>query len=278
MTAKRHCVAIIQARMSSTRLAGKVLLEIAGQPMLVRVVERTRRARQVNDLVVATTQDAADDPIEELCRLRGYTCHRGSMQDVLDRYYHAARLSKAEVVVRITADCPLIDPDLIDLTIREFLGSGADFAANRLPPPWKRTYPIGLDVEVCSFSALEQAWREARKPYQREHVMPFLYEGTVFENDARNPGVALSPRGFKIVYLNHEPDYGVLRWTVDTPEDLALVREIYAHFEGCDNFSWQEVLALFASRPDLARINAGVPHKTFRDVDGQSKTEKHRKD
>ena len=246
-------VAIIQARMRSTRLPGKVLLDIAGQPMLVHVFERTRLAKTINQVVVATTDDPSDDAIEALCQERGYPYYRGSLYDVLDRYYQAACLFAADVIVRITADCPLIDPEVIDKTVLGFLGNGIyDFAANRLPPPWGRTYPIGLDTEVCSFAALELAWREAWQPHQREHVMPFFYD---------------QPERFRILHVNHSRDYGRLRWTVDTPEDLKLVRQIFARFPDREDFSWLEVLELFEKEPDLALINAQINAKDYRQVD-----------
>lgn len=287
-SAKPRIIAIIQARRASTRLPDKVLLDIAGQPMLARVVERTRLAKTLDGVVVATTIDPADEAIVELCRQRGYPCYRGSMFDVLDRYYQAACHFAAEVIVRITADCPVIDPEVIDKTVSEFMGMAArdtqqsdgwtdvpasgtmtregtstqmpsagwapayDFAANRLPPPWGRTYPIGLDTEVCTFAALETAWREANLPHQREHVMPFFYE---------------HPERFRIHLVNHEVDYGSLRWTVDTPEDLELLRQIYARFGGRSDFSWLEVLALLEQEPELARINAGVQPKHYRQTD-----------
>lgn len=249
-------VAIIQARMASSRLPGKVLLDIGGEPMLVRVVERTRRAKTVQAVGVATTTDASDDPIEALCRARGYPFSRGSQFDVLDRYYQAARQMEADVIVRITADCPVIDPDVIDATVTAFLRAGVDFAANRLPPPWKRTYPVGLDTEVVSFPALERAWKEAAEPHEREHVMPYFYD-----QEGR----------FSIQVLDHEPDYGAYRWTVDTPQDLELLRQIYAHFSGRDDFTWLEVLALVQDQPGLGQINAGVRAKQGFEVDERLK-------
>ena len=177
-----HIVAIVQARMASTRLPGKVLCDLAGKPMLVRVVERLQHSQLIDSILVATTLEESDSPIVGLCSQQGYASYRGSLNDVLDRFYQAARLTGADVIVRITADCPVLDPGLVDETIRSFLGQDSapadiDFAANRLPPPFHRTYPIGLDAEVCSFAALERAWQEADQPYHREHVMPFLYEG-----------------------------------------------------------------------------------------------------
>lgn len=250
-------IAIIQARMSSSRLPGKVLLEIAGQPMLVRVVERARRAASIDDVIIATTTDPADDAIEALCRERGYLVYRGSMFDVLDRFYQAARQAQAEVIVRITADCPVIDPAVIDQTVEAFRTQHADFACNRLPPPWPRTWPIGLDTEVCSFSGLERAWKEAQLPYEREHVMPFFYD--------------MEGR-FKVVVVDHQPDYGAYRWTVDTAEDLELLREIFARFHGDDTFTWLDVLNLVEREPHLALINAGVRHKVGFEVDERMKS------
>ena len=262
-------VAIIQSRMGSSRLPGKVLLDIAGQPMLARVVERTRQARKVDEVVVATTTDPSDDAVVALCQRRGYPYYRGSLYDVLDRYYQTAKTFGAEVIVRITADCPLIDPGVIDRTVQEFLLAGVDFTANRLPPPWRRTYPIGLDTEVCTFAALERAWREADLPHHREHVMPYLYEPAT--SNQQLPGGSLSST-FRVLVVNHDVDgdrksLGHLRWTVDTAEDLNLIRQIYAHFPGRDDFTWLDVLELVQHNPELGQINADVQHKTLRDVD-----------
>jgi spore coat polysaccharide biosynthesis protein SpsF len=249
-------VAIVQARMASSRLPGKVLADIGGRPMLSWVIERTQRARSVDSVVVATTVSASDEPVEEYCRMAGYPVFRGSPLDVLDRFYQAARQHQAQVIVRLTADCPFIDPDEIDRLVSVFLEKGADFAANRLPPPWKRTFPIGLDAEVCRFAALERAWIEAEALHDREHVMPYLYE--------------VEGR-FKVEVLEHSADLGHLRWTVDAPPDLELVREVVARLGGRDDFSWYEVLELFERCPELAQINAGVVHKRGDDVDERMK-------
>jgi len=272
-------IAIIQARTTSSRLPGKVLQEIAGQPMLVHVVERTSRARMVDQVVVATTTDPSDEPIVELCAAQGYACFRGSLHDVLDRFYQAAQAFDAGVIVRITADCPLIDPGVIDLTVKAFLGLERglpgrisqrlmnmegqpypfDFAANRLPPPWKRTYPIGLDTEVCSLAALECAWKEADRKYQREHVMPYLYDdvGVNFDQPCR----------FRALQIDHAQNFGAQRWTVDTPPDLEVVRCVFDRFDGRDDFTWLDVLALFEREPELLEINAQIQHKTAFDID-----------
>ena len=216
-----------------------------------------------------------------LCAERGYPCTRGSQHDVLDRYYQAAQAFQADIIVRLTADCPLIDPDLIDQTVKALFGSSVpderksknhtivnlksafDFSANRLPPPWGRSYPIGLDIEVCTFAALERAWKEATQPYHREHVMPYLYEderSVHFSSLQPVPSQPQVPPGFfRVMHLHHVPDYGALRWTVDTAEDLELVRQIYSRFPGRDDFSWLEVLALFEREPELARHQCGHP-------------------
>jgi len=260
-------ISIIQGRMSSSRLPGKILAEIAGQPMLQRVIQRAGRAASVTETVFATTTDPGDDPVAEYCDFSGIPCVRGSQFDVLDRYHQAARLARAEVVVRITADCPVIDPDLIDNVVKVLVEGGYDFTCNRLPPPWRRTYPIGLDVEACTFAALEQAWEQAREPQQREHVMPFFYEGAVLEPVSRTLEAGGSPRGHRVALLHHTTDFGSYRWTVDTPEDLEFIRQVYARFEGRDDFTWTEVLELVHAEPELMQINAGVKHKTLKDID-----------
>jgi spore coat polysaccharide biosynthesis protein SpsF len=273
-------VAIIQARMASSRLPDKVLLDIHGRPMLVWVVERTRRAKRVDQVVVATTDSAADDPVADCCERSGSPFYRGSESDVLDRYYQAAGRYGADVIVRITADCPLIDPDLIDDTLEVFTNEGLDFATNRLPPPWGRTYPIGMDTEVFSYAALDRAWKETDQSYQREHVTPYFYEDAPpehlhYDETLRRSyraadywfQTATSPRSFKVALLHHLEDCGHHRWTVDTPQDLELVREIVFRFVDRDDFSWLDILALVRREPALAEINAQVTHKTHLDVD-----------
>ncbi len=285
----QRVVALIQGRMSSSRLPGKILADIGGQPMLRRVYNRTIRARLLHDVLLATTTDASDDPVAAYCQTNGIPFTRGSLYDVLDRYYQAARKTMAEIVVRITADCPLIDPGLIDdvvMVLSHDDGEGdaasLDFAANRLPPPWRRTYPIGLDVEACTFAALERAWREAQEPHQREHVMPYLYEGVRLAPIAHgqtshcapftfNIEEGLSERGFRVAVLYHPSDYGAYRWTVDTRKDLTFVRQVYAHFGGQEDFSWKDILDLVQRQPQLQAINAKVRHKTLKDVDNRAR-------
>lgn len=236
-------VAIIQARLGSTRLPGKVLKDIAGEPMLARVVNRTMRAKTLDEVVVATTIESRDDEIANLCELNGWIYSRGREFDVLDRYYESAQAQHANVVVRITSDCPLIDPGIIDLTVRKFIEKvSMDYASNTLPP---RTFPRGLDVEVMTFSALEHAWGEDTNSISREHVTPYIYS---------NPDL------FEIMGIKNEKDYSHLRWTVDTQDDLAFVRLVYERFE-YDHFSWHEVISLLGKKPELIDINKFVVEK-----------------
>jgi len=274
-------IAIVQGRMSSSRLPGKILADIAGQPMMTRVLTRVARAKTLTETVFATTTDASDDPVAEYCDFAGIPYTRGSLYDVLDRYYQTALQFKADVVVRVTADCPVIDPELIDDVVNAVIGGRFDFACNRLPPPFGRTYPIGLDVEVCTFSALAQAWQEAKEPQHREHVMPYFYEGVNLELKVKGQKSNLRPltfdlacgkssRGFEVALLNHPTDFGDYRWTVDATEDLEFMRQIYSRFNGRDDFTWKEVLDLVHNEPQLMEINAGVQHKTLKDIDSRA--------
>ena len=257
--------------------------------MLQRVFMRTSRAQTLDAVAFATTTDASDDPVAEYCEFSGIPFTRGSLYDVLDRYYQAASRSKTDVIVRITADCPVIDPDLIDEAVNAIWGRfdgmpnpleglgrpllpdellfAADFVCNRLPPPWHRTYPIGLDVEVCTFTALQKAWNEAKEPQHREHAMPYFYEGVELSAINRRLSLGTSPRGFRVAMLNHTTDFGDYRWTVDTPKDLEFMRQVYSRFAGRDDFTWQEVLDLVHNEPEIMKINAGVEHKTLKDID-----------
>jgi spore coat polysaccharide biosynthesis protein SpsF len=236
-------VAIIQARMGSTRLPGKVLKDIAGQSMLERVVNRTLRADTMDDVVVATTKDADDDAIVDLCRKRCWRFFRGNEEDVLDRYYQAATVFRADAIVRITSDCPLVEPEIIDRVVGEFLSSHpeAAYVSNTLV----RTFPRGLDVEVMRFDALERAWREDGNPSWREHVTPYIWR---------------HPEKFGIRNVANNVDYSHMRWTVDTVEDLTFVRKIYDHFQS-DTFTWKEVLSLLKVHPEWLEINQHVQQK-----------------
>lgn len=235
--------------------------------MLQRVFTRTSRAATVAETIFATTTDPSDDPVAEYCDFSGIPFTRGSLYDVLDRYYQTAKQAKATVIIRITADCPVIDPRLIDDAVNTLLDGEYDFVCNRLPPPFHRTYPIGLDVEVCTFSALQKAWKKATETFHREHVMPYLYEGVELTPVKRQLQTGTSSRGFRIGLLDHSTDFGEYRWTVDTPEDLEFMRQVYSRFDGHENFTWEDVLDLVHHEPRLMQINAGVKHKTLKDID-----------
>lgn len=235
-------IAIIQARMGSTRLPGKALVEIKGKPMLWHVVNRTRRVNKLDDVVVATTTNEADQAIVSLCESEGWLYFRGSEEDVLDRYYRVAALYCADTIIRITSDCPLIDPEIVDLVIEAFINEKADYASNTLPP---RTYPRGLDAEVFSFAALERAWKEDANPALKEHVTPYLYR---------------HPQEFKLARVAHETDLSQMRWTVDTLEDLTFIRKIYGYFK-CTDFRWKEVLNVLNTHPGLSKINENIMQK-----------------
>lgn len=234
---------IVQARMTSTRLPGKVLLPLTGEPMLTRLIERLRRVRRADGIVVATTTNTSDDPIAALCALLGVPCHRGSEHDVLSRYADAARLYGADVVVRITSDCPLIDPALIDQTIAAYDEGGSDYVSNMLPPTW----PYGMAVEVFSAAALAQAHAEATQAAEREHVTPFLY---------------WHPERYRLRNVASPVDLSHHRWTVDTPEDYALVSRLFDHLmPNRPNFTQADVLALLEQHPDWIAINQHIRQK-----------------
>ncbi len=233
-------LAVLQARVSSSRLPGKVLLPILGQPMLARQIERLTRCRRFDRLIVATSEDASDDAIEGLCRQLGVISYRGSLDDVLDRFYRAALPYEPDHVVRLTGDCPLVDPALIDALIDFHLEHGYDYSSNCHVP----SLPDGLDAEVMRFAALEAAWREARLPSEREHVTPFI---------------RTHPERFRIGLWRHPVDRSRLRWTVDEPEDFEFVSRVYAALYPHDpSFGMQDVLDLLARRPELAAINQGL--------------------
>jgi spore coat polysaccharide biosynthesis protein SpsF len=230
-------LAIIQARMSSARLPGKVLKDILGKPMLAHQIERVRRARLVDLAVVATSEEASDDPIAKLCARENIACHRGSLTDVLARFQSAEeQFGPTECIVRLTGDCPLTDPAIVDACVALQAANGADYTSNT------KTYPDGLDVEVITSAALGRAAREATDPYDREHVTPFLYRNSdLFARDT----------------LSYLRDLAHLRWTVDTPADFAFVERVFTElWPNNPAFGWRDVLALIKARPEIAAINA----------------------
>jgi spore coat polysaccharide biosynthesis protein SpsF len=239
-----NIVAIIQARMRSTRLPAKVVADLAGRPILERVVRRTSRATRVNAVCIATTEGPEDDKLADLGAQLGVQVFRGSENDVLSRYVGAAEAARADVCVRITADCPLIDPDVIDRVISAFLDEPGepDYASNRL----RQTFPRGLDTEVFSLAALKVADREATASFERAHVTVFLYR---------------HPERFHILGIEHTEDLSVWRWTVDESDDLRFVREVYAALGPDDAFGLPEIRDLLLQRPELPLINMHVRQK-----------------
>lgn len=232
-------VAVLQARASSRRLPGKVLKPILGKPMLAHQIERVKRARSIERLVLATSANDDDDAVADLGKTSGVDVYRGSLDDVLDRFYRAAEPFAPSHVVRLTGDCPLADPELIDRIVAFAVEGGHDYASNTIPP----TYPDGLDVEIASFEALGTAWREATSASDREHVMPFLH---------RQPG------RFALGSFTGSEDLSQLRWTVDEPADFEFVRGIYeALYPAKPDFGTEDVLAYLRDTPSLAEINAG---------------------
>jgi spore coat polysaccharide biosynthesis protein SpsF len=231
-------LAVLQARSSSTRFPRKVLEPLLGAPMILRQIERIRRAKRLDALVVATSEDASDDALASLCQGDGVAVYRGSLNDVLSRFIGAARrFGDPEWVVRLTGDCPLADPDVIDRVVDEALRVGADYASNSVVP----TYPDGLDVEVMRYAALAAIAAEPRSDAEREHVTLALYR---------------QPERFKIHHVRNADDCSHLRWTVDEPQDLVLVKAIYeALYPTKPDFGFADVLALIERRPELAVLN-----------------------
>lgn len=231
-------LAILQARMSSTRLPGKVLADVAGAPMILRQIERLRRAKRLSGLIVATSTRPDDDPLAEVLARAGVQVVRGDLDDVLSRFIAALDAAgERDAAVRLTADCPLIDPAVVDATIDLFTRSGADYASNTGD---QRTFPKGLDIEVFRTDALRRAHAETHDPYDREHVTPFIYR---------------RPERFKLVTLTQDRREGDVRWTVDRPDDLDFVRAVYeALYPARPDFGSDDVRAFVGGRPDLANL------------------------
>jgi spore coat polysaccharide biosynthesis protein SpsF len=238
---------VIQARLGSSRLPGKILLDLAGAPLLVRMVERVARIKTPATIVVATTTDAADDQVVELCETTGITVFRGHSTDVLDRHYQAARQYGAEVLAKIPSDCPLIDPNIIDVVFERYRAGDSDFVSNLHPA----SFPDGNDVEIMSLAALTAAWNEAVLPMEREHTTPFIWE---------------RPERFKLANVVWEPDaenkpgrdYSMThRWTIDYPEDYAFIERVYAElYPSNPHFGLDDILDLLERKPEIQAINA----------------------
>jgi len=239
-------VTIIQARMGSTRLPGKVLKEVLGKPLLAYQIERVRRSARTDRIVVATTVKPEDEPIVALCRELQVDVFRGSENDVLSRYYGAATEAGADVVVRLTSDCPLIDAGVVDRVIEAFLaspGGAYDYTSNC----YERTYPRGMDTEVFSIAALKEANERAALPSEREHVTPYIIT---------------RPERFRMTNVAYFSDQGRHRWTVDTPEDFELIQRILeALYPGKPAFTLEDALALLERYPDWANLNSHIEQK-----------------
>lgn len=237
--------AFIQARMESTRLPGKVLKKVLGKPLLEFLIERLYYSKEIDEIVVLTTREIADDPIVSFCEEKKIPCLRGSEEDVLDRYYQAALQRKIDGIVRITSDCPLIDPDVVDQLIKTFRREypKLDYVSNTL----ERTFPRGLDAEVFSFNALEKAFQNAIYPEEREHVTLYLYR---------------HPEQFTLKNIAHIPSLGHHRWTVDTPEDFALIRLILENLYPIQpQFRLNDILDLLSHHSEWIKLNAHIEQK-----------------
>ena len=236
----KRIVAIIQSRKGSTRLPGKVMMDIVGKPMLWHVITRVKHAKRLDDIVIATTTLNEDKRILELASEMRIKRYAGSEDDVLDRYYQAAIIYKADVIVRITADCPLIDPNVIDRAIEFYLNHDFEYVGTGIKP----TYPDGLDTEVFSFSTLERAWKEATLASEREHVTPYIWK---------------NPQLFKIKNLRNDKDLSYMRWTVDEERDLEFIREIYKRlYKEGKIFYMGDIFNLLKKHPELMDINKGI--------------------
>jgi spore coat polysaccharide biosynthesis protein SpsF len=241
-----NVVAIVQTRMGSTRLPGKVLLPIVGEPMLAHVVERARAVPGIGEVVVATSTEAADDRIAELCAARDWACFRGSEEDVLDRYYQAALAYKADHVLRVTADCPLLEIEQTGAVVERHLESGADYTHNITV--WGSGMPLGTGAEIFTLTCLETSWRDGREPHHREHVDEYVGDHPeLFRMERVDAPEAL-----------RRPE---LRLTVDTPDDLALVRAVYDRFPSGTLPAVAEVIALLDENPELTELNRHVVQK-----------------
>jgi len=233
-------VAIVQARMDSARLPGKVLKPVLGKPLLWHLVNRLRHSKLIDKIVIATTIEPEDAPILELASEMDIDTFRGGTEDVLDRYYQAARYYEADAIVRITADCPLIDPQVTDKVIRCYLDNRGrfDYVSNMHPP----TFPDGLDTEVIPFDTLERGWKEAKKPYEREHVTPYIWD---------------NPEKFRIGNVQNDEELHLKeRWTIDYEEDYLFIKQVYEHlYSNRRMFYIKDILGLLDREPEIRKIN-----------------------
>ncbi|MDZ4677659.1 MAG: aminotransferase class III-fold pyridoxal phosphate-dependent enzyme [Oligoflexia bacterium] len=230
-------LAVLQARFTSSRLPGKVLKNLLDKPMLLHEIQRVKQSKMISQLIVATSVDATDDAIEKMCREHDIQCFRGSLDDVLDRFYQAALLNKPEHIVRLTGDCPLIDPVIIDEVIAFHLKEKAQYTSNAIEP----TFPDGLDVEIFEFDVLKQAWNEAKLTSQREHVTPFIHS---------------QPSRFKISHYKNKKDHSHMRWTVDNAADFELVEKVYSSlYPENQKFGMDDIINFLEKNPQVSNLN-----------------------
>ena len=235
--------AIIQARMSSTRLPGKIMLDLKGKPVLQNIAERVRTAKNIDDIIIATSAEASDDIVENFCVKAGIKVFRGSLNNVLERYYKCALRESADVIVRLTADNALIDGNIINEAVNVFSRGGIDYLS------YKKGLPLGMHVEVFSFDALERSYREAKDPECLEHVTPYMIK---------------NPEKFRVLFFRDEkdPDNSSMRFTMDTPEDYEFVKRVYDSF-GSNIFSYGEILRVLSSHKELLKINQNIQQKAL---------------
>jgi len=238
-------VAIVQARVGSTRLPGKIFADLVGKPFVWHVIDRLKAAKEIDEIIFAIPDDPRDDELQSYIEKIGLKCFRGNLGDVLKRFYQTAKEYKADIIIRITADDPFKDPDVIDKTVRLLTENNLDFAYNNNPP----TFPEGLDVEVFTFDALKKANEEATSTFDGEHVTQYMHR---------------NPQKFKQANLSNDKDLSYLRWTVDEQADLDMTREIYdALYKEGQIFKTKEILDLLNDHPNIANINKIVNRSTM---------------
>jgi len=243
----KSVTAIIQARMGSTRLPGKILKDLSGKPVLWHIHNRLSHSKKIDKIIIATTTLDEDNTVDKFCKENNFNYYRGSSEDVLSRYYEAAQNYKAETIIRITADCPLLDPELIDNMIETYNILRKKNKAVYLSNGLKRTFPRGLDAEIFDIYSLQVAYQNAKENFEREHVTPYIY---------RHPEI------FSLHDFLNDEDFSFHRWTLDTEEDYLLIKKIYNHLYKPDHiFGWKEVLELFDQKPELFDINKNVKQK-----------------
>ncbi len=240
--------AIVQTRMGSTRLPGKVMLDIKGKPVIQHVIERLNQSNHLDEIIIATTTLEQDAIIAEQADKNGAKYFRGSEEDVLSRYYFAARENTLDIIIRVTSDCPLIDPFVVDDLIEFYLNHDFDLVTNAGADLSNRSYPRGLDTEVFSMKILDQAYNNAVEKYQREHVTPYIYENSL-----------------KVYYYKNKVDLSKYRWTLDTKEDYKLIEEVYSHlYNGKHDFYLKDIQKLFEKYPELFTLNEMIEQKKIK--------------